>query len=180
MEDLVGHLGGGGPDLAAVDHVAIVRAFRLGGDGSGIQSSIGFGHAERAFLFAFNNRRQPALFLFIGAENRNGFRAEDVHVYSAGGLHSAGGRGDGSHHNGGRYDAKVGAAYFFWEAHAEPSAFGHGAIKLFGKAAVAVFFQPILVSEVGQYLTDPVLYCALFLGLCEIHGLLPSSVYWAP
>ena len=146
-QHLVGDLRGGNPDLGAVDDVNVAAALGAGLQLCGFEAGIRLGHREAGFFLAGDDRRQHAALLLLGAVNDDRIEAENIHVHGGRAGQAGARRGDGLHHDGGFGDAEARAAIGFRDADAEPAVVGERAIELFGKFAVAVALQPIIVAK---------------------------------
>src|SRR5581483_2233152 len=98
-----------------------------------------------------------------------GIETEDVDVDCGAARHAGPGLGDRAHHDGGVGDAEAGAAVILGNADAEPAALGEGLMKIDGKAARLVPFQPIGVVERATQLADRGLQLFLFRRQGKIH-----------
>ena len=67
-DDQVGVLAIGDEGLLAVDDVAVAVALGRGAHALQVGAGAGLGHSDRAYQFAGGEFRQPAAFLFLGAE----------------------------------------------------------------------------------------------------------------
>ena len=77
----------------------------------------------------------------------DGVRAENVHVHAGRGGHGAARSRDGGHHKRRFGDAQPGATIFTRHGDAEPSSIRHRLVEFMRETALAVAFQPIIVTE---------------------------------
>ena len=147
QQNLVGDLGGGNPDLLAIDNVFVALANRAGFQLRGVQPGIGFGHRKAGLVATVDDRRQHARALFPGAEHDDGVETEHVHVHGGSAGHAGTRFCNRPHHDRGIRDAEAGAAKFFGDTDAEPAGVRQRLVKIGGIAAFLVFLQPIGIVE---------------------------------
>ncbi len=141
------NLGGGNPDLAAGDEVAVAVAHRAGRKGEGVEAGIGLGDGEARLVVPGDERRQHPALLRFGAEPHHRVEAEDVHVQRRGAGQPGARLRHRLHQDGGLGDAEPAAAMFLGDRDAEEAGFGEGAVKILGEAAVAILGEPIGIVE---------------------------------
>jgi hypothetical protein len=154
QQDLVGDLGGGNPDLLAVDEIAVVLSYRAGFQLRGIQAGIGFGHREAGSVGAGYDRRQHPGALFVIAEHDHRIEPEHIHMHGRRARHAGAGFRDRPHHDRGIGDAKPRAAILFGNADAEPAGIGQRPMEVGGIAPLLVLLQPIGIIEARADLAD--------------------------
>ena len=169
QQDFVRHLGGGNPDFLALDHVVIAPAFGKGFELERVQAGVGLGHAKAGLHLAADDGGQPALLLRLRAIHHHRVQAEHIHVDGRGPRQARARCRDRLHHDAGLQYAQARAAIGLRHGDAQPAGAGHGAVKVHGKAAMEVFFKPVVVGEVLAHVTDRCAYGGLVVGLSKIH-----------
>ena len=148
-QHLLGDLRGRGPDLAAGDDVAVALLDRARLDVRRVEADIGLGDRKAGLFLAGDQRRQPALLLFLGAEDDDRVQAENVHVHRRGAAEPGARLRHRLHDHRRLGDAEPAAAEFLRHRDAEPAALGHRPVEFVRKAAVGVLLQPVGVVETG-------------------------------
>ncbi len=129
-EHLLGFARLGGENLAPIDDVIVALAPRRGLDMRDVVAGIRLGHREGGVILAAHDRRQEALFLFLGAVKDDRADAEDREMDRARGRHRTAGARDFLHHEGRLGDAESAAAVGFRDRDAEISGLGDRGIEV--------------------------------------------------
>ena len=175
---LVGDLRGGGPDLGAVDDVAIAAAIGTRGDLGGVEAGVGLRDAKARLVLAGDDRGQHAALLCVGAEHHHRVEAEDVEVDGRCAGHAGTGLGDRLHQYRGFRDAETGPAICFRHGDAEPVAVCHGGEEGVGEGRRPVTLQPVRIVEAGADLQHLFADLLLFCGEGEVHGRAFQTQAW--
>ncbi len=141
------HLGGGNPDLAAGDEIAVAIAHRTCRKGERVEAGIGLGDGKAGLVVPCDEGREHAALLRFGAEPHHRVEAEDVHVQRRGARQAGARLRHRLHQDGGLGDAEPAAAILLRDRDAEEAGGGEGAVKFLGESAVAILGEPIGIVE---------------------------------
>ena len=173
QHDLVGALGGRGPDLLAMDDIAAAGdPLGAGLDAGRIQPRIGLGHAEAGPLAPFDQGRQPGLLLRRRAVDHDRMRPEDIDMDRRGRTLGAGRAGDAVHHDRRLCHAQAGAAVLDRHGDAEPAALGDLGVEGLREGRGLFPFQPIAIVEPVDDAADRLANGLLVFRQAEIHGVI--------
>lgn len=134
-----------GPDLLAVDHIAVALAYRRCLYAGGVGAGPGFGDTEcLKSQAAGSDVRQIAALLLFAAVSQD--RSHDVHLGMAGGTIAAGCM-DFLQNSCGNTKAEAAATVFLRNQHAEISGIGQRLDKVGGVGAFPVQTTPVFAGE---------------------------------
>jgi hypothetical protein len=112
-----------------------------------VEAGVRLGDREAGLVAAFDQRRQHAALLLLGAEHHHRVQAEDVHMQRRCPGKPGARCAHRLHHQRGLCDAEAGAAERFGNADAEPAIGDESPVEVLREAAFAIPFEPIIVAE---------------------------------
>ena len=163
----VGELGVGGPHLLAAEPPAAVGGGGPGGEGGQVAAGVGLAEQLAEQLFGGEDRREPALFLLVGAVGQDG-GADQVNADAADQLRGSG-PGQLFLDDVVVHWAGASAAVGDWPGDADEAGFGEGRLPLAevgdlfgqvveqGRQALAVFPGKILLEPMAAFVSERLL-----------------------